>query len=104
MIHFLKFNKVCFVEWLVDGYRNILEQNCRSLAFTLYKDFLKTKRALELVSLLHFLHHAVVIFFWLPLLREIIDNMCIVIICQPACDVTNFEINLVLVIKPFFST
>ena len=27
--------------------------------------------------------------------------MCIVIICQPGCDVINFEINLVVLMKPF---
>ena len=39
---------------------------------------------------------------WLPLLREILGNMCIVIACLPGCDVINFEINLIVLIKPFF--
>ena len=30
---------------------------------------------------------------WLPLLLEILDNMCIVIIWFPVGDVINFEIN-----------
>ena len=38
---------------------------------------------------------------WLPLLLEILVNMCIAIICQPSCDVINFEINLTFLIKPF---
>ena len=39
---------------------------------------------------------------WLPwLLVEILVNMCIVIICFPGCDVINFEINHILLIKPF---
>ena len=29
---------------------------------------------------------------WLPLLHEILDNMCIAILCFPDCDVINFEI------------
>ena len=40
--------------------------------------------------------------FWLPLLLEILANMCIVIICRPVCDIINFEINLGFLIKPFF--
>ena len=28
---------------------------------------------------------------WLPLLREILGNMYIVIVCYASCDVTNFE-------------
>ena len=31
---------------------------------------------------------------WLPIFLEILDNICIVIICCPVCDVMNFEINL----------
>ena len=29
---------------------------------------------------------------WSPLLREVLGNMCIAIICEPAFDVINFEI------------
>ena len=38
---------------------------------------------------------------WLPLLREILHNMCIAIVCFPGCDFINFEINLIFLIKPF---
>ena len=38
----------------------------------------------------------------LPLILEILGNMCIVIICCPAYDVINFEINHSLLIQPFF--
>ena len=31
---------------------------------------------------------------WLPLICEILSNMSVVILCQPGCDVINFEINL----------
>ena len=31
---------------------------------------------------------------WLPLLCETLGNMCIVIVCEPGCDVINFEINM----------
>ena len=34
----------------------VIGLSCRSLAFTSYKAFQKTKKGLEMVSLLHFLH------------------------------------------------
>ena len=37
----------------------------------------------------------------LPLLLDILDNMCITIVCQPGCGVIKFEINLIFLIKPF---
>ena len=40
--------------------------------------------------------------FWLPLLTEILNNICIVITCCLVCDVINFENNLRFIIKPFF--
>ena len=36
---------------------------------------------------------------WLPLLLKILGNMCIVIVCFPRCDVTNFQINLILTLS-----
>ena len=38
---------------------------------------------------------------WLPLLLEILGNMCIAILSQPGCDVMDFEINLIFLIQPF---
>ena len=38
----------------------------------------------------------------LPLLLEILSNMCIAIVCFPGCQVINIEINLVIWSKPFF--
>ena len=29
-------------------------------------------------------------------------NICIAIVCQPGYDITNFEINLIFLTKPFF--
>ena len=37
-----------------------------------------------------------------PLLRNMLGNMRIMIVCQPVCDLINFEINLIFLIKPFF--
>ena len=39
----------------------------------------------------------------LPLLLEILGNMCIAIVCFPVCDIIHFEINLIFLIKPFFN-
>ena len=39
---------------------------------------------------------------WLPLLRQILGNMCIAIVCYPGCDVMDFEINLIFLMEPFF--
>ena len=39
---------------------------------------------------------------WLLLLIEILFNMCIAIVCFPGCDITDFEIDLIILIKPFF--
>ena len=73
------------------------------------------KRGLELVSLPHFPHNFWKKLFlllysinwpnvitWLPLLYEILDNMCIEVVRKPGCDVMNFEVNLIFLIEPFF--
>ena len=39
---------------------------------------------------------------WLPLLLDISENICILIIFYPVCDDTNFEIYFSFLIKPFF--
>ena len=39
---------------------------------------------------------------WLSLFLETLGNMCIAIVCYPGCDVMDFEINLIFLIKPFF--
>ena len=41
------------------------------------------------------------LFGLLPLLLEMLGNMCTVIICLPTSDVMNFEINLSFLTKPF---
>ena len=38
----------------------------------------------------------------LPFLLEILCNMCVAIVCFPGCDVINFEINLIFLIKLFW--
>ena len=38
----------------------------------------------------------------MPLLLEILGNMCIAIVCSPGCDVMDFEINLIFLMEQFF--
>ena len=38
---------------------------------------------------------------WIPLILDVLANMCIVIICCPAYDVINLEINRSFLIKSF---
>ena len=38
----------------------------------------------------------------LPLLLEILGNICIIIACIEGSDVMNFQINLIFLIEPFF--
>ena len=40
---------------------------------------------------------------WLPLLLEILVNMCIVIASWSGCDLINFGINLIFLIKSFYT-
>ena len=82
------------ITYQADDCRNILKLGCKPPAFTSYMAFLKTKRGLELVFLLHFLHGFWRKLFlllysinwpnciaWLSLLRETLGNMYIVIVC-----------------------
>ena len=79
------------------------------------KLFKKMQRGLALVSLPHFPHNfwrKISLLFcsinwtsfivWLSLLYEILDNMCIAIVCKPGCDIMNPEVSLTFLIKLFF--
>ena len=41
-------------------------------------------------------------FFWLPLILEILSNICVAFVYFPCCYVINFEINHIFLIKPFY--
>ena len=110
----LTFHTICFYCRQVEDSRNKLKLTCRPLAITSYEAFLKANRCLELISLSHFLHD-----FWrklllllccitwrnllilLPLLCEILHNICIAIVCWPGCDVINLEISRIFLTNPF---
>ena len=111
-INSLKFYTVCFYCMPNWGLSKYIETKLRVICFYLDKAFLETKRGLELVSLLHFLHdfwrkiylllnciNWANIIVWLLLLRGILTNMCIVIVWSPGCNVINLEINLTFLIK-----
>ena len=40
---------------------------------------------------------------WLPLFLEILPNISITTVCLPGCDVIEFEINRIFLMKPFSS-
>ena len=89
------FIKSVFIVCQVGGHLDIIETKLQTSCFHLiYSFFMKQERGLGLVSLCHFLHDLWGKIFlllhsinwpnfnvWLPLLREILCNMCIVIAC-----------------------
>ena len=81
----------CLPSW---DYWMWLKLSCRPFAFTSYKAFLKNNKRSDTISLSHFLHDFSRKMFlllysitwpkfnvWLCLFREILGNMCIVIVC-----------------------
>ena len=106
------FFSICQVEY----YRNILRLSCRPLSFALYKAFFffkKKKAGQELISLPHFIHDFCRKISLYILLTDQVSLsgclyfvrywvICVVIVCYPGCDVINFEINLIFLIKSFF--
>ena len=100
----------------VESYRSISKLSSRPHVFTSFKYFSKIQKRpgtslpngftgrLLLSKIFLFLYSTNWPNFtaWLPLLREILDNMCIAIICEPGYDGINFKINHIYLIKPFF--
>ena len=95
-----------FIACLSQGLSKYIKFRCRPLAFTSCKTSLKNKKTpgtslpisllpdfwRKIVLLLYYSKWSNFI-FWLLLLREILGNMCIIIICLPSWDFINFEIN-----------
>ena len=113
-INSLKFYTSCFYCMPSSAPSKYIETKLRTTCIYL-NSFLKTKRGLELVSLCHFPHDFwrkifPLLYFinrstftvWLPLLPEILNNMFILIVYKSGCDVINFEVHLIFLIKPFF--
>ena len=70
--------------------------SANSFSTTFYVWFFK-----KVFLMLYFINRSNLI-VWLPLLLEILGNRSFAIVCFPGCDVINFEINLISLIKPFF--
>ena len=96
-----------FIVRQAGDYRNILKLSCRPLAFSSYKAFLKkNKKRSRLLFMSHILHELwrkrfllLYCVTWpsfiacLPLLREILGNMCIVIQARMlAPDIRQFPV------------
>ena len=86
--------QIVFIVCQVEDYRNVLKRGCRPFAFTSNKAFLKkTKRSGTSLPASYFRWFWRKIFLllysitrtnftvWLPLLREILGDICIVIAC-----------------------
>ena len=118
-INSLELYTIWFFECQVENYWNILKLSYRILTFTSCKVFFFLfcflKTGLELVFLPHFLRESWRKIFlllysitWprfivgLPLLLQILGRMCILIVCYPRCNVLNFKINPIFLIKSFF--
>ena len=115
-INILKCYKFCFYDMPK------LSSKCPSVkilttCFYLTWTFLKNKGRSGLFYLSHFLHdfwrkifltlYAIKwlnLIAWLPLLLEILGNMCIIITCSPVCDVIKFEITFSFLISSHFPT
>ena len=92
------YNKVCFY-WCPNVTKCISKLRCRPLVFTFTASFSEwfLKKNMSHVVLFLTKFHC-----WLPLVLAILANMSTVIICFPVCYVINFEINLSLLVRPFF--
>ena len=114
-INILKFYTVCFFYIASRGSSKYIETKLQTTCLrVISSSFSKNKKGLELVSLPHFTHNFWRKIFlllysinwpnfivWLPLLCEIFGNKCIAIVCKSGCNVMNFGVNLIFLIKPF---
>ena len=109
-INSLKFYTGCFdcmaSWWLSNYFETKLQTTCFHLILSFFK---KIRRGLELVSLPRFLHdfwrkiflllHFIInwtnFIVWLPLLCEILADICIAIVCNLDCEVKNLEVNFI---------
>ena len=103
----LKFYTVCFYCMPSRGLSQYIETKLQTTSFTLYKAFSKNKKETGTAC---FWRKIFILLFsstwpdfiaWVPLLREVMGIMCIAIVSWPGYDIKNFEINLMIQIKPF---
>ena len=111
-INSLKFYKVYFYCISIWGLSKYSEIKVQTTCLYLIQSFIKKiRRDLKLIFCLIFWRKLFLLLYsinwpnsivWLPLLREILGNMCIAVVSYPGCDVIYFEINFTFVIKLFF--
>ena len=111
-INSLKFYKVYFYCISIWGLSKYSEIKVQTTCLYLIQSFIKKiRRDLKLIFCLIFWRKFILLLYsinwpnsivWLPLLREILGNMCIAVVSYPGCDVIYFEINFTFVIKLFF--
>ena len=110
----LKLCTVCFFwmgSWGLSRYfENKLQNTCFYLILTFYKKRKRFRTSLLASFSAYFLKKNISLIYsinwphfivWLLLLCEILRNMCITILCKPGCDAMHFEVNLILLVKPF---
>ena len=114
-INILKCYKFCCYDMSKSSSKYPSVQLLTTCFYLTWSFLFKKKGGLWLVSLSHFLHDFwrkifltlyatkwLNLIAWLPLLLEILGNMCIIITCFPVSDVIKFEITFSFRIKPFF--
>ena len=111
-INSLKFYKVYFYCISIWGLSKYSEIKVQTTCLYLIQSFIKKiRRDLKLIFCLIFWRKFILLLYsinwpnsivWLPLLREILGNMCIAVVSYPGCDVIYSEINFTFVIKLFF--
>ena len=111
-INSLKFYKVYFYCISIWGLSKYSEIKVQTTCLYLIQSFIKKiRRDLKLIFCLIFWRKFILLLYsinwpnsivWLPLLREILGNMCIAVVSYPGCDVIYSVINFTFVIKLFF--
>ena len=107
-----RFIQFVFIVRQVESYQNILKLSSKQLSFTSYKAFLNNKKrsgtSFPASFSVWFLEKNIflAIFYKLTKFHCLVTftlwDLGIVIVCWPGCEVTNFEINHIFLIKPFF--
>ena len=106
------FIQFVFTVCQVEGYQKILKLSCFPLAFTLHKAFLKDKKRSGTILPTTFLHnfwrktfillYSIKVLFLVAFISWDIGQYVYCNCLLNMCDVTNVEISLIVLIKPFF--
>ena len=97
-INSLSFYTVCFYCMQSWGPSKYMKTNLKTTCFYLILSFFLHNLKKKYSSCCILLNWPSFI-VWLLLLREMLDKICIVIVYWPGCDVINFQVNLIFLIK-----